>query len=256
MRVFWVILALLGGLNGCVASSISATVEPVNDDEFRAMIKVLRPQMKKQGVIDAEGAWYSPMFGSSVPTDAGQVLLTRLSPAFRFPGMKAELLPSNFKGMLAASAEIKVSESSFSVKQGLDKIFVGLLAVTDWNHDGKNDWLVLCRIEPQSTPGGKREYYLAVTDLEKPIFVPQVIAIRDCVFGRCQVLGTVEEPGLVQDSAAAEIQQGQEAVTQAPKEPVLTPARAKQTSGKISAPPRASGTQEIGSGLSRESLNQ
>lgn len=256
MRVLCIVFALMAGLSGCVPSSGSMMVEPVNDNEFRAMIKLLKPQMKKQGVIDAEGAWYSPMFMSSVPKDAGQTLLTRLSPAFRFPGMKAEQLPASFKGMIAASAELKVSDSSFSVKQGLDKIFVGLLAVTDWNRDGKDDWLVLCRIEPQSTPGGKREYYLVVTDLDKPIFMPQLIAIQDCVFGRCQVIG-VDDPGLVQDSAAAEIQQGQEAVTQAPKEPVTqAPRPAKRPGGKISAPSAPAGEQKMGEGLSRESLKQ
>ena len=49
--------------------------------------------------------------------------------------------------------------------QGADIVTVTLLAQTDWNDDGLNEWLLLCRVKPIIGKNNMRDYYLLV---EKP----------------------------------------------------------------------------------------
>lgn len=229
------VLCLVCLLGGCVKPADNLTVQPLDGPEFRAMAVTLRPQLTRKGVLDEEGAWYTPLIslagmGFGNVKNAGQTLLDRLSPAFRFPGADPGLLPPTFRGMLTEQAKVTVAKHAFTVEQGLDRVYVSLLALTDWNQDGTDDWLVLCRVEPQSSPGNNRDYYLVLTDLHPAILTPRVLAVRDCVGGRCRVVETASDPALTPDSPAVELMQGQQDVTQPPS----------NVPGKTSRPPSTS----------------
>lgn len=211
-------------LGGCLKPAGNLTVQAVDEPEFRAMTVALRPQLEQKGILDGEGAWYSSLIslagmGFGGVKNAGQTLLDRLSPAFRFPGTDPTLLPSTFRGMLTEQAGVTVTKHSFTVEQGLDRLYVSLLALADWDQDGKDDWLALCRVEPQSSPGNRRDYYLVITDLTPPVLTPRVLAVRDCADGRCRVVETASDPSLTPDSPAVELMQGQQNVTQPPRKP-------------------------------------
>lgn len=245
---------LLGLTGGCFRPAGNITVEPLDHEEFRVMRTVLRPQLERRGILDADGAWYSPLvsltaLGWGDARNAGEVLLQRLSPAFRFPGTDPSRLPASFQAMLSEDAEVTVSSTAFSVSQGLDRIGVSLIAEADWNRDGRKDWLVLCRIEPQGTPGGRRDYYLAVTDFSRPVLTPEVIAIRDCVGGRCEIVATAADPGLVPDLPVMEMLQGQQIVTRPPRPEA-------DAAGRDGSDRRPGSTRDLGSGLTREVLSQ
>lgn len=215
-------LSMLCLASGCFKPAENLTVKPMDEREFRAMAVDLRPQLTQKGVLDRNGAWYSPVFslaglGFSPAKSAGSTLLDRLSPAFRFPGSDPALLPSTFRAMLTDEARVTVTDHAFTVEQGLDRLHVSLLALTDWNRDGRDDWLLLCRVEPQSTPGRRRDYYLVLTDLTRDVLVPQVLAVRDCVDGRCRMVDNPADPGLAPDSPAVELMQGQQTVTRPPE---------------------------------------
>ena len=147
------VLCLACLLGGCFTPAGNLTVQPLDEPEFRTMAAALRPQLTGHGLLTDDGAWYAPVlsltgmgFGST--KHAGTVLLDRLSPAFRFPGLDTALLPESFRGMLTDGAQVTVTDHSFTILQGVDKLYVSLLALTDWNRDGRDDWLVLCRVEP------------------------------------------------------------------------------------------------------------
>lgn len=259
MRLSCVMLLCVACLSGgCFQPSNSLLVKPLNDAEFRMMTQVIRPQLVQKGILDAEGAWYSPRvsfgrFGSRDVDNAGEILLQRLSPAFRFPGMDPAQLPATFRGLLTDEARVAVSDHSFTVNQGMDRIFVAVVAVTDWNRDGTQDWLVLCRIEPLSTPGAQRDYYLVLTDLNQPVLMAQVLAVRDCLNKRCQVFTSPSDSGLIEDTPAIELMQGQESVTHPPVpraagQTLPLPAAAGSTAGP------AAGKDD--SGLSEKRLTQ
>lgn len=215
------VLCLACLLGGCFTPAGNLTVQPLDEHEFRTMAAALRPQLTGHGLLTDDGAWYAPVlslagmgFGST--KHAGTVLLDRLSPAFRFPGLDTALLPESFRGMLTDGAQVTVTDHSFTILQGVDKLYVSLLALTDWNRDGRDDWLVLCRVEPQNQTDTRRDYYLLVDDPTAPVLTPKVLAVRDCVNGRCRVVATADAPGLTPDSPAVELMQGQQNVTQPP----------------------------------------
>lgn len=229
------VLCLACLLGGCVTPAGNLTVQPVDEFEFRTMTSSLRPQLTRKGLLTDDGAWYSPVLslaglGLGPTKNAGTVLLDRLSPAFRFPGADPSLLPASFRGMVTDEATVTVTDHAFTVLQGVDKLYVSLLAVTDWTHDGRDDWLVLCRVEPQHQKDTRRDYYLLIADPSAPVLTPRVLAVRDCVNGRCRVVETADDPDLAPDSPAVELLQGQQAVTQPPAAaPAKTAAGPTQT---------------------------
>jgi hypothetical protein len=67
----------------------------------------------------------------------------------------------------------------------MDIITVSIIAVTDWNGDGVNDWLLVCRVKPL-LGNGPRDYYLAVDNVTaEGVLQPKIIAIYDCQDGTC-----------------------------------------------------------------------
>lgn len=235
MRVF-VVLCVAGLMGGCVTPAGNLTVQPLDKPEFRAMTAALRPQLIRKGLLTDDGAWYAPVLsragmGFGPAKNAGAVLLDRLSPAFRFPGAAPSLPFASFRDMLTDEATVTVTGHAFTVLQGVDRLHVSLLALTDWNRDGRDDWLVLCRVEPRNQKDTRRDYYLLIADPAAPVLVPQVLAVRDCVNGRCRVVETADAPGLAPDSPAVELMQGQQAVTQPPSD-----APAESPDGPVQTP--------------------
>ncbi len=210
------LLLCLAGLGGCAPSG-TVMVAPLDKAEFSVMADVLKPQFMAKGILDKDGAWYSKRFGGAPKgvDDAGARLL-RLSPLFRFPDADPASFPPTLGGMLTADAKMTKGSSFFKVTQGIDTMTVALLALADWNGDGDPDWLILCRIEPQTLPGARRDYYLVVTEPERSVLKPAVLAVRDCVRGECRVMASASEPGLLTDSPVTDMLQGQHPVTEPP----------------------------------------
>ncbi len=188
-------------------------VEALNGGQFVAMSRAMRPVMLKKNMVDARGDWYSPLF-SGRPSEAGKTLVDRLSPAFRFSGSRVSSA-STFRAMLTDDASVELKDNRAVIDQGLLRIVLELVAVTDWNGDGKNDWLVLCRTGYADTPRRFREYYLVVTDTDAPVFQPQVLMVTEHVYNRVKVVNDASS-GELTESEAAEFMQGQTTVTQAP----------------------------------------
>ena len=204
---------------GACGASVSGTlvVEPLDRAEFSGMVQVLRPQLIQKGILDGSGAWRSPVFslgrlGIGGVKNGGDTLLRRLSPAFRFPGLSPDQLPATFQGLLTPEAGVERTDTSFTVRQGLDRIDVEIIALTDWNRDGRTDWILLCRIRPQQDrddpAGPRRDYYLALTDLASPVLLPQLLAIRDSRDNISQIFFSPDEEGLLVDSPAVELLEG------------------------------------------------
>ena len=188
-------------------------VEALNGGQFVAMSRAMRPVMLKKNMVDKDGNWYSPMF-SSRPADAGKILVDRLSPAFRFPHARVAVAPT-FRAMLSPEAKVTLEDSRATIEDGMNRVTLELVAVTDWNNDGVDDWLVLCRSGYIDTPRRFREYYLVIIDLKTPVLQPYVLMVLDHVYNRVTVQNDASAGELV-ESSAVEYMQGQAVVTQAP----------------------------------------
>lgn len=188
-------------------------VEALNGGQFVAMSRAMRPVMLKKNMVDKNGDWYSPLF-SSRPSDAGKTLVDRLSPAFRFPDASVAV-PPTFRAMLTPDARVKLEDNKATIEQGMNRVLLELVAVTDWNNDGRDDWLVLCRSGYSDAPRRFREYYLVITDLRTPVLKPFVLMVLDHVYNRVTVRNNASGGELV-ESPAVEFLQGQTTMTQAP----------------------------------------
>lgn len=200
------------GLTSC-APQDCRMVEALNGGQFVAMSRAMRPVMLKKNMVDKDGNWYSPMF-SSRPADAGKILVDRLSPAFRFPHARVAVAPT-FRAMLSPEAKVTLEDSRATIEDGMNRVTLELVAVTDWNNDGVDDWLVLCRSGYIDTPRRFREYYLVIIDLKTPVLQPYVLMVLDHVYNRVTVQNDASAGELV-ESSAVEYMQGQAVVTQAP----------------------------------------
>lgn len=196
---------------GCAPQN-SRMVEALDGGQFVAMSRAMRPVMLKKNIVDDKGDWYSPMF-SSRPADAGKTLVDRLSPAFRFPGSHLAVAPT-FRAMLTPDARVKYQDNKAVIEQGMNRVSLELVAVTDWNNDGVDDWLVNCRTGYTDTPQRFREYYLVIINLTTPVLKPYVLMVLDHVYSRVTVRNDASGGELVETNVM-EFLQGQSTMTEA-----------------------------------------
>ncbi len=204
-------------LFGCAVPENRIQINPVDSVEFNTMLPVLAPLLREKGVLDNKDSWYEPVFSFKNFGDAGnagEILLHRLSPAFRFPGIEKNQIPPTFAALLGDTAQVVTTKTGFEAQVGLDTVKVSLVALTDWNKDGKDDWLVVCRVQPSSAPQARRDYYVVITDLTRPVLDPQLILVHDCLMGTCASGSTPVLP--FSDSMALEIETGQTSVVAPP----------------------------------------
>lgn len=189
-------------------------VDTKDDASFAAMYHAMKPAMLKKELVDAKGNWYAPVV-SLGPEDAGMAFLNRLSPKFCNADL-GEPAVESFRAMTTPEDEVKAGPWSASIRTQDWSLKLQLTAVTDWNGDGRDDWLVTCRLALAKSPAESKEYFLLFTDPEAGVLEPFVLMERRHVFSRVSVLA---DNSLTDFSGAVtvEVEQGQVDVTQAPK---------------------------------------
>ncbi len=203
---------LLAALSGCATTGMR-TVNAVDSSGFLAMSRALQENMQSRRIVDEDGRWSEMLFAFG-PFDAGNKLLDRLSPSFRFPGDGA-FLHKTLRESLGDDAMVHVRGPVAIAEQGLFRMEIKLLALADWNGDGDKDWLISCRIFKTKTRRDFREYYLAVTDLKKPVWQAQTLMILDHAGGRVRQVAKPSE-GALAESSATDYEQGRAHVVRPP----------------------------------------
>lgn len=109
----------------------------------------------------------------------------------------------------------------FMLGQGADIVTVTLLAQTDWNDDGLNEWLLLCRVKPIIGKNNMRDYYLLVEKPGASILVPKLLAVYDCLSQSCKLFVDVDQkkPPYAPEEPTIEVKIGQKDVTLPPNAP-------------------------------------
>ena len=113
---------------------------------------------------------------------------------------------------------------------------VTLLAQVDWNDDGLNEWLLLCRVKPLIGKNHMRDYYLLI---EKPgASIPRAQAPRRlrCLSQSCRLFVDVDQkkPPYTPEEPTIEVKIGQKDVHPSPEPPRRRPARRSTSSRKAS----------------------
>lgn len=202
---------------GCSGKQVHVTTE----NEFNLMARRLPSILRDRGLIDGQGAYYAPVFSvPELPDAVGEYLFRRLSPAFRFR-VDPSLLPPTFAQSRTAGDTVEMRPYGFVLGQGTDIVTVALLALADWNDDGANEWLVLCRIKPLLGQDNMRDYYLLVEQPGAAILVPKVIAVYDCLTRSCKLFMDVDEkkPPYAPEEPIIEVKIGQKDVLLPPGTP-------------------------------------
>ena len=218
LRLFCItVFSLLAVLSvGCSSGKqVRVTVE----DEFNVMAKRLAPVLRHRGVIDEHGAYFFAK--PELPTGLGEYLFQRLSPAFRFT-VDPALLPPTFATSRTPGDTVEMQPYGFRFGQGADIVTVTLLAQTDWNDDGLNEWILLCRVKPLAgRKNAVRDYYLLINKPGASILVPKLLAVYDCLSQSCKLFVDVNEKKLpyAPEDPIIEVKVGQKEVTLPPNAP-------------------------------------
>ena len=210
-RIFALLLLL--AISGCATSGMR-TVSAVDSDGFLAMSRAMQEKMQERHIVDEDGRW-SEMVFSFGPFDAGRKLVDRLSPSFRFPDAGAGM-PATIRDSLGEDARVRTQWPLAVAEQGLFRMELKLLALADWNGDGDKDWLVSCRVFKSKKRKDFREYYLAVTDLKRPVWEAQTLLIVDHAGGRVRQVAKPSE-GVLAESSATDYEQGQAQIVKQPE---------------------------------------
>ena len=202
---------ILFGVSACAPQDMRL-VETVDARQFVRLSRSMRPAMIQKQLVDEDGSWYSSRM-SSLPTNAGLVLVERLSPEF----LKSEDLDEDtFRASLKFGARVETEPFRARIQQDDRLVVLELVAVTDWNGDGQEDWIVRCRSGRSAEPQIYREYVMVLTELGASVIQPRLLLVQDSFYGKETV---IEEPFYRElvDSHVNEYLQGQTDVTQAPK---------------------------------------
>ncbi len=204
---------LVSALLAACAPGGMRLVDAVDSGAFTTMSRAMHGEMLRRDLVDARGSWYSPVF-SFGPFRAGEKLVDRLSPRFRFP--KAGVaVPDTFRGLMGEDARLTLRGPVAVIEQGLSRVELRLLALADWNGDRKDDWLVRCRVGSSGEPKKFRDYYLAVLDRKPPVWEPKLLMVLDNVYGRVAPVGDPSR-GALAESLSTDYMQGQATILEAP----------------------------------------
>ena len=188
-------------------------VDAVEPGQFVAMSRAMRPVMLQKGLVDSHGDWYSPTL-SLRPDEVGRTLVDRFSPSFLYLDSK-EAVPPTFRAWLGPGTRIEYGRFKAVITQGKEKVVLELAALTDWNGDGSEDWLVRCSVSRTDRLGREREYFLCVSDFDAPVLRGRLLMEREHAFGKVAVLNYAAEAELA-GNEVTEFVQGEADITLAP----------------------------------------
>lgn len=210
-RMFLSALFCLFGLTACAPKDM-VLVDAVDSRKFVALSRSMRPAMLNRHFVDSHGDWYSPRFPSR-PESAGKILAERLSPTF-LPAY-AEEEPTTFPEAMRKGVRITEEPYRSTLRKGADTITLELVAIADWDGNGRDDWLVSCQTASADSPVDWHEYVLLVTDVDAPRLQPRLLLEQVQQNGKLTVLA---EPfyGELVEAGIEHYVQGQIDVTQAP----------------------------------------
>ena len=151
-----VLLALLF-TGGCGKS-----VDVVQPGQFKIMADRMSEELIARDILDSSRRYTAGVWGGG-DVEYGKALFTRLSPDFLFEDSVGVLPAATFASGIRHSDRVLMREAGFTIQGLRQNIAVNMIAVTDWNGDGRKDWLVSCLVD---TPrGGKsRDYYVVIAD--------------------------------------------------------------------------------------------
>ena len=202
------------------------SVRVVQERQFATMCAQLRPEMIRRSLLDEQGNYLaSPLRAFTLKSDYGELLFRHLSPSFRYNADNPMAAPKTFAESAASMRDVQIRDYGFTLKQGLDTVDLNLIARSDWEGGGQQEWLLSCKVAFGSTPVS-RTYYLALPDLEaEGVLTARVLAVFECIAYDCTLhLPQAGESAYAPESPVIESMPGQRVITSPPANPPAPPA--------------------------------
>ena len=177
-------LVLLGSLllAGC------STMSVVDEQGYLQVMRQMPRELEAHGLpYDREGVQLA-LAESSYPY--GSVLFRQLSPSFMQGQVSTYYLGETFaQTMQPRRSSMTPSKNGFSIEHLSQRVQVAMLAVCDWDGDGKREWLVSCRVVPKRG-GHEKTWYLLVPEPadSSEVLKATAVAIWDCLGQSCQLI--------------------------------------------------------------------
>ena len=213
MKLFRVAILFCAFLLAACAPQGLHLVDTRDDASFAAMYRAMKPAMLQKKMVGSDGSWYTPLVSSGAD-NAGQCLVDRLSTEFLGTEWK-DPMDKVFRDLLSPQDALSVGPYSATLRMAGHSIKLQLTAVTDWNEDGKDDWLVTCLVTPKKAPHEPREYFLLIADTEASVLQAHVLMERQHIYSRVKVLYD-NSLSRILAPVTVEIEQGEADITQAP----------------------------------------
>ena len=220
VQIFALLLVLLV-LPACSLRSIRV----VQERQFKTMCMQLRQEMVRRSLLDEQGNYLSNPF-SALKSDRryGNILFLRLSPSFRYASDNPMSAPKTFAESAASRRDVRIRDYGFTLKQGLDTIDLNLIAQSDWDGNGQNEWLLSCNVTSGDAPVS-RTYYLALPSLEtEGVLTARTLAVFECMAYDCSLyFPQAGNTSYVPESPVIESMPGQRAITSPPVNQPVAP---------------------------------
>lgn len=151
-------LTALVPLAGCAGK----TVDVVQADQFKVMADRMHEELIARDILDKDRDYVSGLLGSG-DANYGEILFKRLSPDFLFEDVVGGTPGNTFAAIVFRGDGVQKRPGGFTIRRVRQSMKVNMIAITDWDGDGKKDWIVSCAVD--GLRGGKtRDYYVVIAD--------------------------------------------------------------------------------------------
>ncbi len=172
MKKSIILLAIVCLLPACTMQK-TKLIQPVDIAQVQHLAEQMPNEFRSLGFTDDENHWYSPVVSLPI-MGIGETLYNHLDPSFHY-GSSMNI--SSFKNL--GGQNLILSPNKFYFEKGSDRFTGELIALLDWNDDGKDDWLVVFSLTNITTKEAARKYYLIITDTNNYPLQSQSIASID-----------------------------------------------------------------------------
>ncbi|MBQ7584943.1 MAG: hypothetical protein IJU40_01675 [Desulfovibrionaceae bacterium] len=203
---------------------------------YEALTKQMPEELKARQLPVSYEEYQSAETSSSKPY--GKILFAQLSPTFMKGQTAQYYLGDTFKDTLQPMrSRVSHLQNGFNLEHVSQSIEVRMLAIVDWNQDGKEEWLVSCKVTPRRGVHIKTWYLLVPPPLNsQEILLGTPCAILDCVGAKCQLIvkPSQEIPRMAKNDAplteVKEFRPGEQNVTTPPETPKTNETSLKERS--------------------------
>ncbi len=153
-----------------LVSACGRPVDVIQKDKFTAMANRMPKELLARDILDSDGD-YVAVASLSAGANYGNTLYNNLSPNFLFDHVAKNSM-SSFSASLKANESVNIHKQGFSITNKnaskhvhygakVRRIDVDMVAITDWEGDGEQDWIVACRYV-EKVGANARIYYLSI----------------------------------------------------------------------------------------------